>query len=136
MEFVVTLDESWIELSDCNRKRRICYISKEKNTPENWVYERKESFPPKFTVIGNITGRGVLPLIDVPDNTKVDSHYYIDYVLTPLVYKYLLQLYTMRMSISEILLVIKYLLLRSSESITLVETYEKNPCFLSSAIKF
>jgi hypothetical protein len=93
MEFVVTLDESWIELSDCNRKRRICYISKESNIPENWVFERKESFSPKFMVIGIITGRGVLPLIEVLDKTKVNSQYYIDHVLTPLVYKYLPQLY-------------------------------------------
>jgi hypothetical protein len=93
MEFVVTLDESWIELSDCNRKRRICYISKEKNIPENCVFERKESFSLKFMVIGIIAGRGVLLLIEVPDKTKVDSQFYIDHVLTPLVYKYLPQLY-------------------------------------------
>jgi hypothetical protein len=94
MEFVVTLDESWIELSDCNRKRRICYISKEKSISENRGYERKESFSPKFMVIVIITGRGVLPLIEVPDKTKVNSQYYIDHVLTPLVYKYLPQLYS------------------------------------------
>jgi hypothetical protein len=63
------------------------------NIPENCVFERKESFSLKFMVIGIIAGRGVLLLIEVPDKTKVDSQFYIDHVLTPLVYKYLPQLY-------------------------------------------
>ncbi len=44
MEFVVTLDESWIELSDCNRKRRICYISK---YPWKLCIWKKRKFFPK-----------------------------------------------------------------------------------------
>ena len=44
-------------------------------------------------VVGAISDRGVLPLIKVPQNTKINSKYYIDHVLKPIIEQHLVSLY-------------------------------------------
>ena len=92
-EFVVSLDEALVYLNNCNGHRRICYVKNGKDIPEDWVYERPESFANGFMIVGAITGRGVLPLIRVPPKAKINADYYIDYVLKPLLEKELPKLY-------------------------------------------
>jgi hypothetical protein len=60
---------------------------KGESIPENWVYEKAENFSKGFMIVGAITGRGVLPLIRVPPKAKVNSEYYIKYVLKRLLEK-------------------------------------------------
>jgi len=93
MEFVVTIDEAWLFLNETNKKTKICYVEKGKNIPESWTCEKSETFSPKLMVVGIITGRGTVPLIQVPPKVKINSQYYIDNVLKPLVEIYLPNLY-------------------------------------------
>lgn len=92
-EFVVTLDEAFVYLDDTNRNRRICYVKVGKDIPHEWVYERIESFKKGFMIVGAITGRGVLPLIRVLPNAKINANYYVNNVLRPLIEEELPKLY-------------------------------------------
>jgi DNA-binding Lrp family transcriptional regulator len=92
-EYAVTLDEAMIYMSNINGKRKICYVKKGESIPENWVYEKAENFSKGFMIVGAITGRGVLPLIRVPPKAKINSEYYIKYVLKRLLEKELPKLY-------------------------------------------
>lgn len=91
-EFVVTLDEAWFYLQNCNGKRRI-YYEKRRAEADEYVYENSEKFSDKFMVVGAITGRGPLPLIRVPEKVKINSAYYIEHVLKPLLEDYVPKLY-------------------------------------------
>ena len=97
-EFVVTLDEALVYLEESNGQRQICYLNAREEVPENWVFEKSESFKTGFMVIGIITGRGKLPLLRVPSKVKINAQYYVDYVLKPLFEKYLPSLYPKDMS--------------------------------------
>lgn len=93
-EFVVTVDEAWVYLNDCNQKSPICYVKRGEKTPGDWILNCKECFPKGFMVIGALSGRGPLPLIKVPGKVKVNSKYYVDYVLRPLFEEHVLKIYT------------------------------------------
>jgi len=82
-EFVVTLDEALFYLQDVNGTRTICY-TKDKEAVMSFVNEKPEKFGKKFMVVGAMTGRGVLPLVRVPQNVKINSKEYVDRVLKPL----------------------------------------------------
>jgi hypothetical protein len=43
-EFVVSLDEAYVYLSNCNHNRRICHVSKGKEFPTDWVCEKSGNF--------------------------------------------------------------------------------------------
>ncbi|UYV73107.1 IKK1 [Cordylochernes scorpioides] len=68
-EYTATLDEAWIG----------------NQVPDNWVHQCSETFPKGFMVVGVMTGRGVLPLIKVPSKVKVNSEFYIECVLKPVI---------------------------------------------------
>jgi len=82
-EFMVTLDEAWFYVDNCNGSRRICYRRVDEKMPHDWVVEKLESYGTKIMVVGGICGRGVLPLHMVPPNVKINSHYYINEVMKP-----------------------------------------------------
>jgi [histone H3]-lysine36 N-dimethyltransferase SETMAR len=91
-EFVVTLDEAMFGLHNTNGERKICYLRKGQDMPENWVVDR-DNFFKTFMVVGAISGRGTLPLIRVPKNVKVNAEYYINSVLRPLLEREVPKLY-------------------------------------------
>jgi hypothetical protein len=82
-EFVVTLDEAYFFIGDTNGKRSI-YYNRHVNDSEPYVHEHKEKFEKKVMVVGAMSGRGVLPLIRVPQNVKINSARYVEDVLKPL----------------------------------------------------
>ncbi|UYV61587.1 hypothetical protein LAZ67_1005417 [Cordylochernes scorpioides] len=82
-EYTATLDEAWMYATYCNGIRKICYIKRGNQVPDNWVHQCSETFPKGFMVVGVMTGRGVLPLIKVPSKVKVNSEFYIECVLKP-----------------------------------------------------
>ncbi|OXA46652.1 Transposable element Tcb1 transposase [Folsomia candida] len=91
-EFVVTLDEAWFYLQDCKGDRKICYTEHREDV-EKYVCPKREKFGDKIMVVGAITGRGVLDLIKVPPNPKINSARYVSDVLKPLLEKELPKLY-------------------------------------------
>ncbi|UYV70385.1 hypothetical protein LAZ67_7002806 [Cordylochernes scorpioides] len=84
-EYTATLDEAWMYVTYCNGIRKICYIKRGNQVPVNWVHQCSETFPKGFMVVGVMTGRGVLPLIKVPSKVKVNSEFYIECVLKPVI---------------------------------------------------
>ena len=92
-EFAVTLDEAFVYLKNVNGQRRICYVGRDEDVPDDWVFEKDRSYSKGFMVIGIITGRGTVPLFRVPTEVDINAEYYIDYVLTPLFTEHLSRLY-------------------------------------------
>ncbi|UYV67880.1 hypothetical protein LAZ67_5002371 [Cordylochernes scorpioides] len=84
-EYTATLDEAWMYVTYCNGIRKICYIKRGNQVPDNWVHQCSETFLKGFMVVGVMTGRGVLPLIKVPSKVKVNSEFYIECVLKPVI---------------------------------------------------
>ncbi|UYV62812.1 SETMAR, partial [Cordylochernes scorpioides] len=84
-EYTAKLDEAWMYVTYCNGIRKICYIKRGNQVPDNWVHQCSETFPKGFMVVGVMTGRGVLPLIKVPSKVKVNSEFYIECVLKPVI---------------------------------------------------
>lgn len=95
-EFMVTLDEAWFYVNDCHGVRKLCYRGINE-PPPNFVYQNPEKFSERFMVVGALSGRGVLPLIRVPAKVKINSKYYIEHVLQPLIEVYLPRLYPREM---------------------------------------
>jgi hypothetical protein len=62
------------------------------------VFEKYQSFEVSFRVVGIITGGGTVLLIRAPSNTKINSQYYVDYVLKPLFNKLLPRFYPNEMN--------------------------------------
>ena len=93
LAFIVTLDETWINLSYANRKSDICYVPNNENIPDNWTKTKTESFGAKKMVVGALSGRGPIPLFVVPGKVKINSDYYINKVLKPISYNHLPKLY-------------------------------------------
>lgn len=89
---MVTLDEAFFSINDCNGRRSIYYKKKDMKS-QNFVKMRRESFETKFMVVGAITGKGTLPLIRVPAKVKINSDYYIDHVLKPFLEEKIPKLY-------------------------------------------
>lgn len=66
-EYAITLDEAYLYLSNCNTETKICYHYQKTEPPEEWLLRSREQFPKGFLVVAAISGRGVLPLIRVPN---------------------------------------------------------------------
>src|SRR5277367_6953281 len=92
-EYVVTLDEAYIYLDYCNGIRKIYYKQPGQEVPEEWLVKCKETWPTRFMIVGEMTGRGVLPLIKVPRKVKVNAAYYQDFILKPYLEKHVPQIY-------------------------------------------
>jgi hypothetical protein len=69
------------------------YYADKTTLPERYVREKRESFEQKFMVVGEITGKGTLPLIRVPAKVKINSDWYISHVLEPILEKNIPKLY-------------------------------------------
>ena len=80
-------------LKKTNGKRKICYLTKDEDIPDDWVFENGENCSKGFMVIEVMTGRGTVPLFRVPPKVKINSQYYVDYVLKPLFQDHLPRLY-------------------------------------------
>lgn len=92
-EFLVTLDEALFFLYDNRGKRKVYYRKIGEKQNRNFVLPKRETFSKKFMVVAAISGRGVLPLIQVPAKVKVNSRWYVDFVLKPLLEVHLPTLY-------------------------------------------
>ena len=92
-QYAVTLDEALVYLHNSSGKREICYIKNGEDVPESWIFEKNESFEQSFMVVGVITGKGTVPLFKVPSNVKINAHYYVEYVLKPILTIHLPRLY-------------------------------------------
>ncbi|UYV73742.1 hypothetical protein LAZ67_11000672 [Cordylochernes scorpioides] len=49
-EYTATLDEAWMYVTYCNGIRKICYIKRGNQVPDNWVYQCSETFLKGFMV--------------------------------------------------------------------------------------
>lgn len=87
--FVVTLDESWIRLKVDGGVTSFCYVKRGETVPKEWIKSSRTLWEEKFMVIGVMTYNRTFPLIRVPKGTNVDSEFYVNQVLKPLIRKQL-----------------------------------------------
>ncbi|KMQ81781.1 transposase, partial [Lasius niger] len=83
-KFVVTLDEAYVYLSDCNKPRAIYYRPKGEKNFQTWYLECKETFSKGFIIIAGYSYDGKLIIRRVHKNAKVNPAYYQTEVLTPI----------------------------------------------------
>ena len=88
----MSLDVALFYSRDCNGTRRIFYCNEEKEVT-NFLAPRKEKFSEKFMAVGALSGRGPLPFMKVPQKVKINSAYYVEHVLKPLLEVHVLPLY-------------------------------------------
>lgn len=80
-QYVVTLDEAYVYLDDCNKCRSIFYRPIGEKNYQRWFKECRESFPKGFMVIAGYCYKGQLAIRRVAKNVKVNSLYYQSNVL-------------------------------------------------------
>jgi len=83
-KFVVTIDEAWVYLQSCNRKRSIYYEKRGERNREQWIVECKESYPKGIMVVAGFSYKGKLAIRKVPPNVKINSQFYQREVLDPI----------------------------------------------------
>jgi hypothetical protein len=78
---VITTDEAWFYMSDCNGKRRIHYVSRDQKNPKVERAERRAAHSKRFMVWAGVSYNGKTSLHFIEPGAKVNRHYYIDNVL-------------------------------------------------------
>lgn len=81
---VVTLDEAYVYLNDCNKPRAIFYRPRGTKDFVKWHRECKETFSRGFMIVAGFGYNGKLTLHRVDKKTKVNSVYYQSNVLEPI----------------------------------------------------
>lgn len=90
---VVTLDEAWIYLTDCNKPRAIYYRPKDSKARGEFVRNCKERFSKGFMIVAGYCHKGKLQLRRVDGKAKVNAAYYQRNVLDPLFHQEIPALY-------------------------------------------
>lgn len=81
---IVTIDESWVYLNDCNKKRAIYYHKRGEKNLSTWFKESKESFSKGFMIVAGFSYNGKLKIKRVEKNVKINSKYYQEHILSPI----------------------------------------------------
>jgi len=84
-KYVVTLDEAYVYLSDCNKPRAIFYRPRGTKEFRKWYKESRESFSKGFMLVAGYSYNGKLTLHKVDPKTKVNAAYYQANVLKPII---------------------------------------------------
>ena len=80
-------------MSECGLGQTHYYTKAGAKERKTSVKNKNLNFGAKIMALGVITGRGVLPLKFIPPKVKINSDYYIEDVLKPLVDQWLPKLY-------------------------------------------
>jgi hypothetical protein len=83
-QYVATLDEAWVYLSNCGKVRAIAYRPSDERGRSTFIRECHESFPKGFMVVAGYTYRGKLNIRRIDSNAKVNAVYYQERILTPI----------------------------------------------------
>ncbi|UYV72765.1 hypothetical protein LAZ67_10000614 [Cordylochernes scorpioides] len=83
-KFIVTYDEAWVYLTNCDRKRAIYYQKRVEKSRPIWLKECAESYPKGFMVACGISYEGKLKIRKVERNAKINSEYYQNNILEPI----------------------------------------------------
>lgn len=83
-QYVVSLDEAYVYLDNCNKPRAIFYRPVGEKNYQKWFRECRESFSKGFMVIAGYCSKGKLQIRKVEKNVKVNSLYYQTNVLDPI----------------------------------------------------
>jgi hypothetical protein len=92
-KYVVTLDEAWLYLSDCNKHRAIFYRKRGEKKFQTWFKESRESFPKGFMIVAGFGYNGKLTIRRIEKNAKINSSYYQEHILKPIFYEEIPNLY-------------------------------------------
>ncbi|KAJ9578587.1 hypothetical protein L9F63_005189 [Diploptera punctata] len=83
-KFLVTLDEAYVYLGDCNKPQAIYYREGDERKFQKWYAECRESFSKGFMFITGYCYNGKLTICRVAKKAKINSQYYQEEVLTPI----------------------------------------------------
>ncbi|GFT66393.1 transposase [Trichonephila clavipes] len=80
---MVTLDEAWVYLSDCN-KRSIFYCSTDENDDTKWLRQCTVKFSKGFMIVAGFSKNGKLKVKKVSSKAKINSLYFHQNILEPI----------------------------------------------------
>lgn len=83
-KYIVTLDEAWIYLNDCNQPRAIYYVKNEFKGVKDWVKQCRERFSKGFMVVAGFCAQGKLRIRRVDNKIKINSEFYQREILQPI----------------------------------------------------
>jgi len=92
-QWIVTIDEAWLYLTYCNGERKIFYEFRGNKPHESWRKFCEKKHPQGVMVAMGITARGPTDIYFVPPKAKVNSQFYVDHVLKPILQKDIPRLY-------------------------------------------
>lgn len=78
---IITTDEAWFYLSNCNGKRAVQYIKKSENYKSATKFQKKQEHSKGVMVWAGISMNGKTNIIFVDPGTKINRHYYINRIL-------------------------------------------------------
>lgn len=93
LRYILTLDEAWVYTTNVNGKRKVYYEMRGNRTPESWKKFYQQAHPVGVMFVAGICYRGVTTMRFVEPGSKINSSYYIEHVLKPLVEKDIPRLY-------------------------------------------
>ena len=82
---IFTMDETVITLNDLNVGRDFYYEGKKNAVPEDWMKLPRKSWPAHVMLAIGICWNGVSRAYIVPEASKVNAEFFIDFILRPMV---------------------------------------------------
>ena len=92
-KWIVLVDEGWVYMTNCNGQRKIYYEFRGNRRPESWRKYVVQKNPIGVMVAMGITAGGPTGIYFVPPEAKVNSQFYVDKVLRPILQKDIPRLY-------------------------------------------
>ena len=90
---IFTMDETYVTLNDFNGERDIYYQGKEVVVPPSWKKKSQKAWPKRSMVAIRICWEGTSRAYIVPQKSKVNSAFFIEHILQPMVEKDIPRLY-------------------------------------------
>ncbi len=85
LPYIITVDEAWVTMTHVNGQRGIYYQFGDEPVPQSWKKKWRQAKPQKIMFVGGICSRGVTKLRFILPGAKINSDYYIQHFLKPLV---------------------------------------------------
>lgn len=85
LKYIITVDEAWVYLVNANGNREIYYEFKGERTEESWTKFWQTSHPVGIMFFGGICWNGTTTLRFIDPGAKINSDYYIEHCLKPLI---------------------------------------------------
>ena len=90
---IISLDEAWLSLNDCGGITDSYYRKMGKEVPASRSRKWRQKHPQKSMFAAGVCARGVTDMYFVPDKSKVNQEFFMNYILKPIIERDIPRLY-------------------------------------------